>query len=123
MWLADLVVVAAESTPPPADPPTVPYDTIGLVLVAVVGAISAIVVAMVQRGNKTTPSAPPPTGPTASSFSISENEWITVRDRSIATSGAVDNLRTEFGYHERISEDHINRMNRDVQEIKRRLGI
>lgn len=119
MWLNSLVLAAME-TPPPAEPPAVPYDQIGLVLVAVVGAISAIIIAVIQRGNKTTPAppSPPPGG-----FTLSEAEWITVRDRVLKLQSDFENLGRNLKDHTNSSDDVHNIFRRDLDNIKRELGI
>jgi hypothetical protein len=121
VWTDILAAAAPAATP---TEPGLPYQQIGLVLVALVTGVTGIVVAIIQRGSKPPASATPPPAPppTTGSFSISEMEWITVRDRSIRVEAALEALRHEYNTHEQLSQSHMSRMNGKIQHIEGRLG-
>lgn len=104
----------------PATRPGLPYEQIGLILVAIVTSVTGIIVAIIQKGRA--PATPTPTQPSTSGFQVSEVEWIAVRNGYITLSTKVEGLRNEFDQHDRISQDHMHRMNGKIHLIEGRIG-
>jgi hypothetical protein len=119
------------AAPAPATSPTepgLPYEQIGLILVAIVTGVTGIIVAIIQKGGKTatTQTSPPPSvtpHTTAGSFVLSETEWITIRDRAIRVEAAIEALRHEYNTHDQLSSRHMTRMNTKIEAIEQRLGL
>ena len=125
MWL-DIIAAVEEKVPTP--PPDIPFEQIGIVLVAVVTGLTAIIVAIIQRGGKKneTP-APAPVAPLAPGagpvFVIPKDEWEKVRDGFVRLDTEFSRLRSEYDIHERWTVGEVREMDNEVSRMKGHLGM
>lgn len=123
MWLADLVAAAEEV---PAPPPAIPYETVGIVLVALVTGITGIIVALIQRGKKDAArvaSATPAVTPAVPVFVISKEDWTEVRDAVIRLTATFETFKGYYDQHERRTLGEVHDLDNEVSRIKGHLGI
>ena len=124
MWL-ELIAAAEEKVPTP--PPDIPFEQIGIVLVALVTGITAIIVAVIQRGAKkaeATPTATPATPVAASPvFVVSKEEWEKVRDSSIRVETQLADLKSSFDYHERMMLGEVRELDKQISRVHGHLGM
>lgn len=118
---------------PPETPPEVPYESIGLVLVAIITGISGLAVAVVQRNSKkATPPVtlapevtpvPVSTSGTGSHFLVSENDWVDTRNRAICVESDHKTLSTDYHAHVESSQEAIAKVREELARIKGTLGL
>lgn len=121
MWVLHLVTAAEEV---PAAPPAIPFETAGIVLVALVTGITAIIVALIQRGKKDTRSAPAASGtPAVPVFVISKEDWTEVRDAVVKLVAAFEGHKRDYDLHERWTTGEVRELDNELSRIKGHLGI
>lgn len=126
MWL-DLLAAASESDP--VTPPSVPFETIGIVLVAMVTGLTGIIVALIQRGKpKADVPAPTPPGPgpnptTHPVFIVSKEDWDKFRDMVVSDHATLERHVQDYEYHERWTTGEVRELDNEISRIKGHLGI
>lgn len=125
MWL-DIIAAVDDQVPTP--PPDIPFEQIGIVLVAVVTGLTAIIVAMIQRGGKKTQVPTPAPAATlvpgaTPVFVIPKDEWEKVRDGYVRLDTEFTRLRYEHDLHEKWTTGEVREMDKEVSRMKGHLGL
>lgn len=125
MWLTGLALILAEEAPTPVVPPAVPYETIGIILVAMVTGLTGVIVALIQRGKPKTEaeSSPVPVTVLGQAFIISKEDWEKVRDTVIRLETLFNEFREAYDYHEKWTSGEVRKLDSDLAHVKGQLGI
>lgn len=95
-----------------------------MLLVALVTGITAIIVALIQRGkNKTATSTTVSSSPAVPVFIISKEDWTEVRDTVIRLASAFETFKTSYDYHEKWTTGEVRELDNELSRIKGHLGI
>lgn len=120
MWL-DLLT-AADNGPVQTPLPIVPYETIGIVLVALVTGITGVMVALIQRGRNRMANTPTPVT-TTPVFLVTKEDWDKVRDSVTRLEAQFEQFRNDYDYHERWTTGEVREIDNQISRIKGQLGL
>ena len=108
--------ILAAATNAADQPPEVPSEPIGVILVALITGATAIAVALIQRNRRDTTSATPV-------FAVPEGEWVAVRDRTVRIESALEHLDRLVQGHIRECDKDLDKFREDLANVKGQLGI
>jgi hypothetical protein len=121
-------ILSAATDVEPATPPEVPFETIGIVLVAMVTGLTGIIVALIQRGKSRPADVPapaqnPPNANTHPVFIVAKEDWDKVRDAVIRLDSEMARLRTDYDFHERWTAGEVRDLDNEISRVKGHLGL
>lgn len=112
------ILAEAANNPTPSQVPQVPSELIGILLTSLITALTAIVVAIVQRRKPATES-----GESMRPFVVPEGEWVTTRNLAVTVNSSHQELLRRFDGHVNLSDEAIDKFAQELAYIKGQLGI